>query len=237
MLPTGLLQSAAAEYGISLSEEMLRRFSDYASLLVTWNEHVNLTAITDGEGIAVRHFLDSLLLLPALAPKEGASLIDVGCGAGFPSLPLKIARGDLRVTLLDSLGKRVRFLEELCGRLALPAECLHLRAEEGAKRPALREAFDYAAARAVAALPALCELCLPFVSVGGTFAAMKGPGAPEELEAAGRAIRLLGGEVEEVREFTLPDESRRNVILIRKISHTPPKYPRAFAKISKSPLR
>ncbi len=237
MLPTGLLQSAAAEYGISLSEEMLRLFSDYASLLVAWNENVNLTAITDGEGIAVRHFLDSLLLLPALSPKEGASLIDVGCGAGFPSLPLKIARGDLRVTLLDSLGKRVRFLEELCGRLALPAACFHLRAEEGAKRPELREAFDYATARAVAALPALCELCLPFVSVGGTFAAMKGPGAPEELEAAGGAIRLLGGEVEGVREFTLPDESRRNVILIRKISHTPPKYPRAFAKISKSPLR
>lgn len=237
MLPTGLLQSAAAACGVPLSDGMLRSFSDYATLLVAWNEKMNLTAITDGEGIAVRHFLDSLLLLPALSPKQGGSLIDVGCGAGFPSMPLKIAREDLRITMLDSLGKRIRFLEELCERLRLSAGLYHLRAEEGAKKPELRETFDYAAARAVAALPALCELCLPFVSVGGTFAAMKGPSAPEELEAAGGAIRLLGGEVEGVREYTLPDESRRFVILIKKISHTPPKYPRAFAKISKNPLR
>lgn len=236
MIRKEYLHGLAEAEGFVLTEEMLDSFDHYAGLLVEWNEKINLTAITQPDEIAVKHFLDSLLLLRCVELPEGASLIDVGTGAGFPSLPCGIVRQDLRITLLDSLQKRITFLRELTGALHIPADCIHARAEEGGQDPALREQFDLATARAVARLRELAEYCLPFVRVGGTFAALKGYEIEEELEEARKAICLLGGEVAEVRKFVLPDESRRAIVLIRKISQTPTKYPRNSAKMKKQPL-
>lgn len=237
MIDQTLLQSLAAGEGIALTDAMLGQFDRYAALLVEWNKKINLTAITDPEGILIRHFLDSLFLLTCTPLPEGGSLIDVGTGAGFPSLPCRIARPDLDVTLLDSLQKRLVFLGELTAALGIEAHCLHARAEEAGKLPAYREQYDLATARAVARLRELTEYCLPFVKVGGCFAALKGPDLEEEIAEAKPAIRLLGGEIEEVSEYTLPDESGRTIVVIRKISQTPAKYPRIPAKIKKQPIR
>ena len=236
MIRRDYLRELAAGEDFTLTEKMLDSFDRYAQLLVEWNEKINLTAITQPDEIAVKHFLDSLLLLRCVELPQGASLIDVGTGAGFPSLPCAIARPDLEITLLDSLQKRVNFLRELTGALGISAACIHARAEEGGQNRALREQFDLATARAVARLRELTEYCLPFVRVGGTFAALKGYEIEEELEEAKKAIRLLGGEIAEVRKFILPDESRRAIVLIRKISQTPTKYPRNSAKMKKQPL-
>lgn len=231
------LHTLAEAEGILLSEEMLGQFDRYAELLVEWNEKINLTAITDPEGILVKHFLDSLLLLNAIAIPEQAKLIDVGTGAGFPSLPVRIARPDLQVTLLDSLQKRLTFLQEVTKALTVSAECVHSRAEDGGKLPAYREQYDVATARAVARLRELAEYCLPFVKVGGVFAALKGPEMEEEIEEAKPAIRALGGKIEKVLTYPLPDGSGRTIVLIRKISQTPTKYPRISAKIKKQPIK
>lgn len=230
------LGSMAADYGISLTGEMLSEFEVYASLLTEWNQKMNLTAITDPGEVAVKHFLDSLLVLRALEVPQGASLIDVGTGAGFPAVPMRIVRGDLRVTLLDSLRKRIAFLSALSDALGQANDLIHGRAEEYGRRPDCREKFDLATARAVAALPALCEYCLPFVRVGGCFIALKGGDVEEEAAAAAEAVRLLGGRITDVRSFVLPDSSARSIIIIKKISHTPAKYPRISVKITKSPL-
>lgn len=225
---------AAAE-GFALTEQQLEQFDQYAEFLVEYNEKVNLTAITDPEGIEIKHFLDSLLLLKAVKLGEGASVIDVGTGAGFPSVPAKIVREDLQLTLLDGLNKRIVFLEELSRRLGQQNTALHGRAEEAA-RGELREQFDLATARAVADLRVLAEYCLPFVKVGGVFAALKGPDGPAEVEAAKKAISMLGGKVETVKSFTLPGQQARTVAVIRKVQPTPAKYPRHGGKISKQPL-
>ena len=236
MIPITLLQQGAAARGLTLDETALRRFDRYAELLTEWNEKMNLTAITEPEAITVRHFLDSLSLLTAAELPEGASFIDVGTGAGFPAVPLKIARPDLQVTLLDSLQKRLTFLEAVSAELELPMTVVHARAEEGGRQPALREQFQVAAARAVAALPVLCEYCLPYVRVGGCFVAMKGPDCGEELAAAKNAMGQLGGKLESLRELTLEDGSGRTILVIRKLRETPAAYPRAGAKIAKKPL-
>ena len=231
-----LLETGLQKLAIPAGEKKRSLLCRYAEILLAWNQKMNLTAITDPEGIAVRHFIDSATLLAAAEMTPGASLIDVGSGAGFPGVVAKILRPDLSVTLLDSSAKRTGFLSGLTLELAAPCEIVNARAEEAARDPKLRERFDYASARAVAELRVLCELCLPFVREGGVFAAMKGPAAPGELAPAKRGIAALGGAAGEIRKFTLPDESRRCVILIKKISQTPTKYPRPFAKIAKAPL-
>lgn len=236
MIPTDKLKGWAEREGILLDGQMLSQFEEYARFLYAYNEKVNLTAITEPEEIARKHFLDSLLLLAALPVPKGARVADVGSGAGFPGVPLKIARPDLSLTLIDSLNKRITFLQELSGRLRLPCEALHLRAEEAGRQKGLRGQFDLAAARAVASLPVLCEYCLPLLKMGGVFAALKSRGVEEELQAAGRAISLLGGELMPLRRFSLPGGEERAFVLIKKISQTPTQYPRPSAKMAKNPL-
>jgi 16S rRNA (guanine527-N7)-methyltransferase len=222
--------------GIVLSAEQAARLEKYADMLVEYNNMVNLTAITDDEGIAVKHFFDSIYPFTLFDLPEGVSMIDVGTGAGFPSCPLKVYRGDIRLTLLDSLNKRVNFLQTLSDTIGLEADCVHGRAEEFGKKEGFRESFDIATARAVANLTDLCEYCLPFVKVGGLFVSLKGSSGSEELDKAKPAIKLLGGKTEKVVEYTLPGGDGRTLIIIRKVSATPAKYPRNAGQMKKRSL-
>ena len=215
--------------------DRLPALEEFSRRLLERNQVMNLTAITDPAEVATLHFLDSLCLLP-MAEWTGKAVVDVGTGAGFPGMPLAIVRPDAAVTLLDSLGKRVKFLEECRDALGLRnVTCVHARAEEFAARH--REGFDIAVSRAVAALPVLSEYCLPLAKVGGHFLAMKGASAAEELEAARGAIKKLGGQYKETRSFHLPGGDARSLVLIEKISQTPTVYPRNGGKIAKAPLK
>ena len=216
-------------------EDIKNQLNIYKNLLLEWNEKINLTAIKDENEIFVKHFEDSLTILNAVDIKPNSTLIDVGTGAGFPGMVLKIARPDLNVTLLDGHKKRFLFLEDLQSKLNLNCENLHLRAEEAAKKEHLRESFNIATARAVAKLNVLSELCLPFVKKGGFFIAMKGPDL-EELETSANALKILGGKIEQIKSVKLSNGDERNLVIIKKISQTPAKYPRVSAKISKQPL-
>ncbi len=230
-----ILAAGFAELSLSVDERAIPRYRRYYDALAAQNKVMNLTAI-DGEADSARlHFLDSAALL-TLADFRGKSVIDVGSGAGFPGLALKVAEPDMRLTLLDSLDKRVRFLRGLADELGFEdVDCLHARAEEAP--PELRESFDIACSRAVARLNLLCELCLPFVRTGGLFLAMKGPGAEEETREAARAIRLLGGELERVALYPIPGtDTRHSAVMIRKVRETPKNYPRRWAQIKKQPL-
>lgn len=231
-----ILQSWCKENQVSITEEQLLQFETYARMLKEWNEKMNLTAITDDEGIAVKHFIDSISLLKFTEFPDHAKLIDIGTGAGFPGIPLKIMKPELRLTLLDSLNKRLIFLDAVCKEIKLSAELVHSRAEEGALKADSREQYDIAVSRAVANLPALCEYCLPYVRKNGIMIAMKGPDGENELAAAQNAIQLLGGKCGQVHTLTLPDDSSRTIILIEKVKSTPSKYPRRGQKISKNPL-
>ena len=220
---------------LGLSTEGIPALLRYGELLVETNKVMNLTAITDPEEIASLHFLDSAALL-TLEDFRGTSVVDVGTGAGFPGLLLRILEPSIRLTLLDSLNKRIQFLETVCRDLGLPdVACVHSRAEEFAG--AHRESFDLAVSRAVAALPVLCELCLPLVRPGGRFLAMKSVDSDGELASAKTAIAVLGGAVSEVRDYQIPGtEVRHRLIVVKKMKKTPEKYPRMFAKIKKNPL-
>jgi len=223
-------------FEVNLTSAQAAQLGVYADMLVQWNAGVNLTAITDEEGIAVKHFIDSLSGLPHVP--SGASVVDVGTGAGFPGLPFAVSRHDLKVTLLDSLDKRIRFLQAVTDVLNLKnVRMQHGRAEDFGVKPGWRESFDVAVARAVAGLPVLLEYCLPFVRIGGLFLAMKGPGAAEETSAASEALRLLGGRIVEIRSFLLPGtDMERNIIVVEKIGPTPKGYPRKSGKPSKEPI-
>ncbi|MBR4868001.1 MAG: 16S rRNA (guanine(527)-N(7))-methyltransferase RsmG [Clostridia bacterium] len=222
--------------GIAYTPEQLAQLNQYAALLVEWNQKMNLTAITSPEGIAVLHFADSLTLLKSLPLTPGQRVLDVGTGAGFPAIPLKIACPAIDLTMMDSLNKRLTFLQTVLNELHLSATLRHARAEEAAHLTDLREQFDVVTARAVASMQVLAEYCLPYVKVGGYFVAMKGPSCPEELQVAQNAIALLGGKVERVDEYTLSDGSKRHIAIIQKVKTTNQKYPRHGSKIAKKPL-
>ena len=228
-----LLRDGLASLG--LPREGVPALLRYAEALVETNKVMNLTAITEPADIAALHFLDSAALL-TLADWKGKTVADIGTGAGFPGLPLRIVDPSIRLTLLDAQNKRVEFLKEVCGELGLAdVECVHARAEEFAADH--REGFDLVTSRAVAALPLLCELCLPLVKVGGYFAAMKSVDADAELASAAHAIEVLGGAVDHVTDYAIPGtEVHHRVIFIKKCRETGKKYPRAFAKIKKNPL-
>ena len=221
---------------IDITPDMADKFAVYADMLEERNHVMNLTAVT-GAAIAARHFADSLKVLTVL-DFGGKSVIDVGSGAGFPGLPIRIACPSVRLRLLDSTGKRVAFTREAADRLGLSdVDCVTARAEEYVKNPGQRESYDAAVSRAVADLPMLCELCLPYVRIGGYFAAFKGSRAKEELARSSGAIRELGGELAQVLAYRLPgSDAGMNLVLIRKIGPTPPAYPRRFAKIQAEPL-
>ncbi len=235
MIDKELLKTASQSHSLELSDKQLQQFEIYSDELVEYNEKVNLTAITDPYGVAIKHFLDCIIPLKFMGDTSSKTLIDVGAGAGFPSLPMKIA-SELEVTCLDSLNKRVVFLDYVAEKIGVKIKTHHLRAEEGGQKKELREKFDFATARAVASLTALCEYCLPFVKVGGYFVALKGFDVEEELKNAENALKILGGEVERVEKYDLDEENKRSVVLIKKVRQTPSKYPRPSAKMAKSPL-
>ncbi|MBB1070100.1 16S rRNA (guanine(527)-N(7))-methyltransferase RsmG [Limosilactobacillus sp. RRLNB_1_1] len=235
-------QQALANKGITLSAKQMQQFADYYQLLVKTNEHVNLTRITDENEVYLKHFYDSItgaFAEPRLTAEE-LTLCDIGAGAGFPSLPLKIAFPQLKVTIVDSLNKRIAFLDELVAKLGLTdVTLIHDRAETfSAKKSSSREQFDIVTARAVARLSVLSELCLPAVKVGGEFIAYKASAASEELQKGGTAIKQLGGQVQKIVPLTLPvTDEERNIIVIDKVKSTPNKYPRRPGLPSKKPIQ
>lgn len=232
-----LLLNFIKDYKITLTENQYEQFQKYFELLVEWNEKMNLTAITDESGVALKHFADSLSLLNFVDIPQNSTLADVGTGAGFPGVVLKIARPDIKLTLIDSLNKRLVFLGEVCAQLGIEAELIHSRAEDGARDEKLRENFDFAVSRAVARMNVLSEYCLPYVKVGGAFCAMKGAQANEEFKESLNAINTLGGKLENKYFFELPENGgERAIAVVRKVRNTPQKYPRQSGKIKAKAL-
>ena len=232
------LKVAATEYGLNLTEDQISAFNKYYELLYEWNKKINLTAITEPKDVAIKHMVDSLSCFKADLFKENTSLIDVGTGAGFPGLPLKIFYPSLKLTLLDSLNKRVKFLQLVVDELGLKdVEVIHARSEEAARNKKYREKFDLATARAVARLPIICEYCLPFVKDGGTFIALKGRQYEEEATQAQKAIKILGGEIADIMPVKLPEiDDKRAVIYIKKVKSTPKAYPRKAGTPERNPI-
>jgi 16S rRNA (guanine527-N7)-methyltransferase len=237
-LPEGDLAAGARELSVALDDDACRMLALYEEELLLWNRRLNLTAIEDPAQVRVKHFLDSLSGALVVDLAAAASLVDVGTGAGFPGLVLKIAFPHLRLLLLDAVQKRLRFLERLCQRLGIRDVAFrHARAEEAGRDPAFRERFDVVTARAVAPLNVLCEYCLPLARVGGVFLAYKGPEIDEEIARAAVAIRLLGGGAPSVRQFALPQSDvRRSLVTTPKIAPTPAAYPRRTGSARKHPL-
>lgn len=234
-----LLRTGAEAIGVSLNEKQIEQFIKYYEILVEWNSFMNLTGITEYEEVVQKHFVDSLALCKSVNVERAESLIDIGTGAGFPGIPLKIAYPHLQVTLLDSLQKRIKFLNEVISQLGLDKiETIHGRAEDFAKPSMKREKYDLCVSRAVANLASLSEYCLPYVKVDGYFIPYKSGKVEEELEQSKKAIFLLGGKVEEEVKFVLPDSDiTRNLIKIRKVSATPKKYPRKSGLATKEPIK
>lgn len=233
-----ILQDGLSELGISLDETQIDQFVQYYELLIEWNSFMNLTAIVDWKDVCIKHFIDSLSLCRALDCTGQLSVIDIGTGAGFPGIPLKIAFPQLKITLLDSLGKRIKFLHEVTERLGLETiEAVHGRAEDFAKPGMLREQFDLCVSRAVAHLSTLSEYCLPYVRVDGFFVSYKSEKVSDEMQEAQRAITMLGGTIYAQKELILPNSDiYRNLFMIKKNCSTPKKYPRKAGLPSKEPL-
>ncbi len=229
------IKDLAINYGVEIPDsEIYNRFAEF---LYTENQKMDLTAIKEKDDIYIKHFLDSLSPLKFNLIQSGAKVIDIGCGAGFPSLPIYFARRDISLTCLDSLNKRIDFISRFALMENLPIEALSARAEELAKKEEYRQQYDHAVSRAVANLSILCELCLPFVKVGGTFIALKGPAAKEETEKASNAINLLGGKFKEIIPCGFEgDMSGHCMVVIEKVKNTHPSYPRRYNRISKNPL-
>ena len=232
-----ILKAMAADYNIEISDDLAKKLEIYAKELKEWNEKINLTAITDDEGIAIKHFLDCLLVSKAAEFSDGMKIIDVGTGAGFPGLVLAAAYPEISVTLLDSTGKKLKAVEAIAQSMGVKnVSIVHSRAEEAGKNPQFREKFDFATARAVAELRVLLEYTLPFVKKGGSFLSLKSITAKEEIGGAENSLKLLGGSVDTLTEFNLPGGDSRVIIKVKKISQSSPKYPRPSAQISKKPL-
>jgi len=218
--------------GIDIDSQAAERLVRLCDFMVEYNQNVNLTSITEFEEVVDKHFVDSVLPFYMVEVGNGSSFIDVGTGAGFPALPLLIVRSDLKGTLCDSLNKRCVYLEKACEKVGVNAQIIHARSEELGRKK--RECFDFATARAVAAMPVLAEYCLPFVKVGGYFIALKS--VNEDIRAAESAIRKLGGQLESIRDYKIPNGDDRRLVVIRKISQTPTQYPRNSSNINKKPL-
>lgn len=236
MIKYDYLKEQASKLGIEFDSYALDRFDSYAERLVRWNEHVNLTAITEPDEIVIKHFIDSLYVMKYINLSGEYKLIDVGTGAGFPGLPLLIANPQLDITFLDSVKKKLGFIKDVLRNSGLCANVTHERAEELSKDSSYREQYDYATARAVAPLNVLCEYCMPFVRVGGYFVSLKGASGKEELAQAKKAIAKLGGELTLFEEYTLANGDKRSIVIIKKISQTPTKYPRKSKRIDIKPL-
>jgi len=234
-----LMKEACEEVGLDFSEEKYNQFQTYRKLLQEWNEKINLTAITEEEEIIKKHFIDCIKAFKSKELLNAKSLIDVGTGAGFPGLPIAIMNGNIEVTLLDSLNKRVLFLNEVINKLNLKnVKTIHSRAEDGARNKMLREKFDIAVSRAVANMSVLAEYCLPYVKVGGYFIALKGPAIDEELCASKNSIKVLGGSLSYVIQVEVEGtDLNHNLVIIKKIKGTSPVYPRKAGTINKKPIK
>lgn len=233
-----ILTKVAVGYGLKLTTDQIAAMDTYYGLLLEWNEKMNLTAITEPHEVAVKHMIDSLSCYREDVFTSAASIVDIGTGAGFPGIPLKIFQPDIALTLMDSLNKRLNFLREVVDSLGLEGVAfVHARAEEAGKNRAHRENYNIAVSRAVARLNVLCELCLPMVSVGGWFIALKGAQYEDEVREAAKAITVLGGKIEDIRPVSLPGlTDKRAVIYIKKVAATPPGYPRKAGTPEKKPL-
>ena len=233
-----ILIKGAEELNISIEEKDINSFEIYKEMLKEWNTKINITTITDDEDIDIKHFLDSLTPLVTNLFDGKKNLIDIGTGGGFPGIPLKIIKRELNVTLLDSLNKRINFLNEVINRLELEdIIAIHARAEEMSIKPVYREKYDIAISRAVASLNTLSEYCIPFVKLGGYFISMKGPDAEEELKSGNNAIKVLGGRIVDKKLICIPESDiMHSLIIIEKIKETPTKYPRNAGKPKKNPL-
>ena len=231
-----LVKKACSEIGIELSELQAEKFEKYYNTLIEWNEKINLTRIVEPEEVALKHFADSLSVINYFDIPENAKVIDVGTGAGFPGIPLKFYREDINLSLLDSLNKRLNFLNTVARETGIKVNTIHSRAEDAGKDTLYREKFDISISRAVARLNTLCEYCLPFVKPGGSFIAMKAADYKDEIKEAENAIKVLGGEISSVNDFNLNGAGERAVIVIKKISPTPETYPRNAKKIKNKPL-
>ncbi len=233
-----LLIDGAQEWGIHLTDHQVQQFFKYMDILIQWNKKMNLTAITEEEDIIIKHFLDSISCITLPYIQKNSKVIDVGTGAGFPGIPIKICYPDIPLTLIDSLKKRVKFLESVCTEIKLDyVQFKHGRAEDFGKKEDFRQQYDIVVARAVAPLNILCEYCLPFAKVGGYFICQKGRNIEEELNTASKAIQLLGGDLIKIQSIPLPfSDIIHNIIVIKKIAQTPTKYPRKAGTPTKKPL-
>lgn len=231
-----LFLNGLKKLNIEITDIQTEQFEKYSDLLKEWNEKINLTAITDDDGISIKHFLDCILLLKYIDIPENASVADIGTGAGFPGLPVKIMRSDVSLCLVDSLNKRINFLNEVKTQLGLDdVQCIHSRAEELARKREYREKFDFVLSRAVANLTVLCEYCLPFLRIGGTFVALKSSEIKEETEEALSMIGNLGGKVKEIISAPLPESDiTRSLVVIEKVRETPKSFPRSSKRIKQS---
>ncbi len=238
MFKDTLVEGYSKMFSKDLSMEELKKFEVFKEELLYWNERINLTTITDDREIAIKHILDSLSPLQKKDCLRKGRVMDIGTGAGFPGIPLKIMMPALEITLMDSLKKRLTFLDGVIERLGLQdIRTLHGRAEDYGNDPEHRETYDYAVSRAVARMPVLLEYALPFVKVGGYFICQKGPGITEELETSNKALEILGGEISSIQEVELPFVERgHHVVTVKKTKKTPKKYPRQAGKPSKAPL-